>query len=81
MVEYLRLILVMKIENRIILNQDFELDEELSENVLINLNTAFINNCIKITVNNGYKFSKTIDFIQLFNIRSRLSWFKYEIRY
>ena len=47
-------------ENRIILNQDFELDEELSENVLINLNTAFINNCIKITVNNGYKFQKPL---------------------
>ena len=47
-------------ENRIILNQDIELDEELSENVLINLNTAFINNCIKITVNNGYKFQKPL---------------------
>jgi Fe-S cluster assembly protein SufD len=47
-------------ENRIILNQDFELDEELSENVLINLNTAFLNNCIKITVNNGYKFQKPL---------------------
>ena len=47
-------------ENKIILNQDFELDEELSENVLINLNTAFLNNCIKITVNNGYKFQKPL---------------------
>jgi len=28
-------------ENKIILNQDFELDEDLSKNVLINLNTAF----------------------------------------
>ena len=40
-------------ENKIILNQDFELDEDLSKNVLINLNTAFLNNCIKITVNKG----------------------------
>ena len=47
-------------ENKIILNQDFELDEDLSKNVLINLNTAFLNNCIKITVNNGYKFQKPL---------------------
>ncbi|MDB2678612.1 Fe-S cluster assembly protein SufD [Candidatus Pelagibacter bacterium] len=47
-------------ENKIILNQDFELDEDLSKNVLINLNTAFLNNCIKITVNDGYKFQKPL---------------------
>ena len=47
-------------ENKIILNQDFELDEDLSKNVLINLNTAFLNNCIKITVNQGYKFQKPL---------------------
>ena len=47
-------------ENKIILNQDFELDEDLSKNVLINLNTAFLNNCIKITVNKGYKFQKPL---------------------
>ena len=47
-------------ENKIILNQDFELDEDLSKNVLINLNTAFLNNCIKITVNEGYKFQKPL---------------------
>ena len=47
-------------ENKIILNQDFELDEDLSKNVLINLNTAFLNNGIKITVNEGYKFQKPL---------------------
>ena len=47
-------------ENKIILNQDFELDEDLSKNVLINLNTAFLNNCIKIRVNKGYKFQKPL---------------------
>ena len=47
-------------ENKIIINQDFELDEDLSKNVLINLNTAFLNNCIKITVNEGYKFQKPL---------------------
>ena len=47
-------------ENKIILNQDFELDEDLSKNVLINLNTAFLNNFIKITVNKGYKFQKPL---------------------
>ena len=47
-------------ENKIILNQDFELDEDLSKNVLINLNTAFLNNSIKITVNKGYKFQKPL---------------------
>ena len=47
-------------ENKIILNQDFEFDGDLSKNVLINLNTAFLNNCIKITVNEGYKFQKPL---------------------
>ncbi|MBT4415729.1 MAG: Fe-S cluster assembly protein SufD, partial [Flavobacteriaceae bacterium] len=47
-------------ENKIILNQDYELDEDLSKNVLINLNTAFLNNCIKIRVNKGYKFQKPL---------------------
>ena len=47
-------------KNKIILSQDFELDEDLSKNVLINLNTAFLNNCIKITVNKGYKFQKPL---------------------
>jgi len=49
-------------ENKIILNQDFELDEDLSKNVLINLNTAFINNCMKITVIKGYQFKKPLIF-------------------
>ena len=49
-------------ENKIILNQDFELDEDLSKNVLINLNTAFINNYMKITVIKGYQFKKPLIF-------------------
>ena len=47
-------------EKKITLNQNFELDEEMSKNVLINLNTAFLNNYIKITVNKGYKFQKPL---------------------
>ena len=49
-------------ENQISLKQDFELDEELSKNVLINLNTAFINNYMKITVIKGYQFKKPLIF-------------------
>ena len=35
MVEYLRLILVMKMKIKLYCNQDFELDEDLSKNVLL----------------------------------------------
>ena len=41
---------------------------ELNENALLNLNTAFLSSYIKITVRQGLSIPKTIDFIQLFNI-------------
>ena len=47
-------------EEKIIINQNLELDNELSENVLLNLNTAFLSSYIKITVNKGYQFQKPL---------------------
>ncbi|WP_435085144.1 Fe-S cluster assembly protein SufD [Candidatus Pelagibacter bacterium nBUS_33] len=47
-------------EEKIIINQSLELDNELSENVLLNLNTAFLSSYIKITVNKGYQFEKPL---------------------
>jgi len=47
-------------EKKISLEQDLELDKELSENVLLNLNTAFLSSYIKITVNKGYLFQKPL---------------------
>ena len=37
-------------------SKDLELDNELNENVLLNLNTAFLSNYIKITINNFWFF-------------------------
>lgn len=47
-------------EEKIIINQNLELDNELSKNVLLNLNTAFLSSYIKITVNKGYQFQKPL---------------------
>ena len=47
-------------EEKIIINQNLELDNKLSENVLLNLNTAFLSSYIKITVNKGYQFQKPL---------------------
>ena len=47
-------------EDKISLEQDLELDKELNANVLLNLNTAFLSSCIKITVNKGYQFQKPL---------------------
>jgi Fe-S cluster assembly protein SufD len=47
-------------EEKIIINQNLELDNELSENVLLNLNTAFLSSYINITVNKGYQFQKPL---------------------
>jgi Fe-S cluster assembly protein SufD len=47
-------------EEKITLKQDLQLDNELNENVLLNLNTAFVSNYIKIIVKKGYQFQKTL---------------------
>ena len=47
-------------EEKITLKQDFELDKELNENVLLNLNTAFVSNYIQIIVKKGYQFQKPL---------------------
>jgi Fe-S cluster assembly protein SufD len=47
-------------EKKIIINQNLELDNELSENVLLNLNTALLSCYIKIIVNKGYQFQKPL---------------------
>jgi Fe-S cluster assembly protein SufD len=47
-------------EDKISLKQDLELDKELNENVLLNLNTAFLTSYIKITVKRGYQFQKPL---------------------
>ena len=47
-------------EDKISLEKDLELDSELNENVLLNLNTAFLSNYIKITINKGYQFKKPL---------------------
>ncbi|MDC0897838.1 Fe-S cluster assembly protein SufD [Candidatus Pelagibacter sp.] len=47
-------------EDKISLEKDLELDSELNENVLLNLNTAFLSKYIKITINKGYQFKKPL---------------------
>ena len=47
-------------EEKIIINQNLELDNELSENVLLNLNTALLSCYIKLIVNKGYQFQKPL---------------------
>ncbi|WP_435095607.1 Fe-S cluster assembly protein SufD [Candidatus Pelagibacter bacterium nBUS_27] len=47
-------------KEKISINQNLELDNELNENVLINLNTAFLSSYIKITINKGYQLQKPL---------------------
>jgi len=47
-------------EDKISLEKDLELDNELNKNVLLNLNTAFLSKYIKITINKGYQFKKPL---------------------
>ena len=47
-------------EDKISLEKDLDLDNELNENVLLNLNTAFLSRYIKITINKGYQFKKPL---------------------
>ena len=42
------------------LKYDLELDEQLNENALLNLNTAFLSSYIKFTVRKGYQFQKPL---------------------
>ena len=47
-------------KEKIIINQNLELDNELNDNVLLNLNTAFLSSYIKITINKGYQLQKPL---------------------
>jgi Fe-S cluster assembly protein SufD len=47
-------------KEKIIINQNLELDNDLSQNVLLNLNTAFLSSYIKITINKGYQLQKPL---------------------
>ena len=42
------------------LKHDLELDEQLNENALLNLNTAFLSSYVKFTVKKGYQFQKPL---------------------
>ena len=42
------------------IKHDLELDEQLNENALLNLNTAFLSSYIKLTVRKGYQFQKPL---------------------
>ena len=42
------------------LKHDLELDEQLNENALLNLNTAFLSSYIKFTVKKGYQFQQPL---------------------
>ena len=47
-------------KEKIIINQNLELDDQLNENALLNLNTAFLSSYIKITINKGYQLKKPL---------------------
>ena len=47
-------------KDRFALKHDLELDEQLNENALLNLNTAFLSSYIKFTVRKGYQFQKPL---------------------
>ena len=47
-------------KDRFSLKHDLELDEQLNENALLNLNTAFISSYIKLTVRKSYQFQKPL---------------------
>ena len=47
-------------KDRFSLKHDLELDEQLNENALLNLNTAFLSSYIKFTVKKSYQFQKPL---------------------
>ena len=47
-------------KGRFSIKHDLELDEQLNENALLNLNTAFLSSYIKFTVKKGYQFQKPL---------------------
>ena len=47
-------------EDKIIVEQNSNLEKELSDKVMLNLNTAFVSNYTKILVKSGYQFQKPL---------------------
>ena len=47
-------------KDKFCLKHDLELDEQLNENALLNLNTAFLSSYIKFTVRKSYQFQKPL---------------------
>jgi Fe-S cluster assembly protein SufD len=47
-------------EDKITVEQNSNLEKELSDNVMLNLNTAFVSNYTKILVKSGYQFKKPL---------------------
>ena len=47
-------------KDRFSIKHDLELDEQLNENALLNLNTAFLSSYIKLTVRKSYQFQKPL---------------------
>ena len=50
----------MRKKKKIIVEQNSNLEKELSENSLLNLNTAFVSNYTKILVKSGYQLKKPL---------------------
>ena len=51
-----------KYENleKIEIEKNADLNEEVNQNALLNLNSAFVSNCIKVTIKAGYQFKKPL---------------------
>jgi Fe-S cluster assembly protein SufD len=47
-------------EQQIVVDQNTDLEKELSRNSLLNLNTAFVSNYTKILIKSGYQFKKPL---------------------
>ena len=47
-------------EEKVVVEQNLNLEKELSENSLLNLNTAFVSDYTKILVKSGYRFKKPL---------------------
>ena len=47
-------------EQQVVIEQNSDLEKELSRNSLLNLNTAFVSNYTKILVKSGYQFKKPL---------------------
>jgi Fe-S cluster assembly protein SufD len=47
-------------EQKVVVEQNTDLEKELSRNSLLNLNTAFVSNYTKILVKSGYQFKKPL---------------------